>query len=107
MIILFQIIFAIFTLYAIFSVWQKSKQGFLGKKGKFFWVCFWFVAMLVVIWPNSVQKIADYLGIGRGSDLVVYSSIVIIFFVLFKLNIKIEGLKKDFTKIVRSESLKD
>ena len=107
MIILFQIIFAIFTLYAMINVWQKSKQGFLGKKGKIFWIAFWFLALLIVIWPDSVQKIADYLGIGRGSDLVIYSSIVIIFFVLFKLNIKIEGLKKDFTKIVRSDSLKD
>ncbi|MFA5211090.1 MAG: DUF2304 domain-containing protein [Patescibacteria group bacterium] len=106
MIILFQIIFIVFALFAIFNVWQKSQQGFLGKKGKFFWICFWLLTVSVIIWPESVQKIADYLGIGRGVDLVIYSSIIIIFFVLFKLNIKIEGLKKDLTKIVRQDSLK-
>lgn len=106
MIILFQIIFISFSLFAILSVWQKAKQGFLGKKGKIFWLIFWGLSVVVVIWPDSVQKIADYLGIGRGADLVVYCAIVVIFFVLFKLNIKIEGMKKDLTKIVRKDSLK-
>jgi hypothetical protein len=106
MIILFQIIFIAFSFFAIINVWQKAKQGFLGKKSKFFWLVFWILTVVVVIYPDSVQKIADYLGIGRGADLVVYSAIIIIFFVLFKLNIKIEGLKKDLTKLVREDTLK-
>lgn len=105
MLIIFQILFAIFSLFAIVSVFKKKNSGLLGPKGTFFWVLFWITVALVVVWPNSVQRIADHIGIGRGADLVIYISIVAIFYLLFRLNVKVEGLKRDLTKVVRDEAL--
>jgi len=105
MLIIFQLLISIIVLIAIANVIAKKKDNTLGPKAMLFWILFWLAVVCVVIWPNSVQLIADYIGIGRGADVVVYSALVVLFFLVFKMNIKIEGLKRDLTKVVREKSL--
>jgi len=107
MLIIFQILLALFALFAIVNVFKKRKEGLLGPKGALFWILFWVAVGMVVIWPDSVQKIADHIGIGRGADLVIYISVAVIFYLLFRLNIKTEGLKRDLTKVVREDCIKN
>lgn len=107
MIILFQILFTVFALFAIVSVINKKKQTLLGLKGFIFWILFWLVADVFVWWPESTHLIANLFGIGRGADFVFYISIALIFYLLFRLNIKIEGLNRSLTKVVRQDALKN
>lgn len=71
------------------------------------WVLFWLVGALVVIRPNATAYFAELVGIGRGADLVVYCSIALIFFIIFRLMIKINRLERHITELTRSEALKD
>ena len=105
MLILFQTLFTAFALFAIVSVLKKKKESLLGPKGTIFWVVFWLLASIFVWWPESTVKLANYLGIGRGTDLVLYVSLAIIFFILFRLYVKIESIGRDITKVVRKDSL--
>lgn len=105
MLILFQILFTAFALFAIGSVVKRKKEGLLGPKGVFFWVGFWVLACVAVLWPNSTVIFANTFGIGRGTDFVLYISLVIIFFVLFRLHIKLESIGRDITKVVRRDTL--
>ena len=105
MLIIFQALFVLFVLFILFSVWQKRKEGLLGPKGMVFWIIFWLAVGTVVVWPNIVQKIADNFGIGRGADFVIYISIAVIFYLLFKLHVKVEGLRRDLTVIARKDAL--
>jgi len=107
MLILFQSLFSLFAIFAIGSVVSKRKSGLLGPKGTIFWIVFWLFALVFVWWPNSTVILANYLGIGRGTDLVLYVSLVIIFFVLFRLHVKIESIGRDITKVVRKDSLEE
>lgn len=106
MIILFQIIFSLFALFAIVSVWSKKRIGLLSAGGTIFWIIFWFLAVVFVWWPNSTVRLANFFGIGRGSDLVLYVSLAVIFYLLFKTHIKIEEINRNITKVVRDKSLK-
>ncbi len=103
---LFQIFFLIFVIVAIVVVFRRYREGFLGIKGTIFWIVFWVCAAIVVLIPNSTLVIAHRLGIGRGSDLIIYASVAIIFFLLFRFHIKMESLHRDMTKIVREIALK-
>ncbi len=107
MLIIFQILFVIFSLLAIAAVVRRRREGALGPKGLIFWTLFWIAVVVVVIWPETASMLAARFGIGRGSDFVLYVSIAIIFFLLFRLNVKIEGMNRDITKIVRTESLRN
>ena len=101
MLLLFQLLFSAFALFAVASVIKRKKEGLLGQKGAFFWIIFWAAAAFVVWSPNSTSRIANAFGIGRGADLIIYTAIIIIFYILFKLHIKIESVGRDVTRMVR------
>ncbi|MDP2692387.1 MAG: DUF2304 domain-containing protein [bacterium] len=105
MLILFQILFTLFALFAIGSVLNRKKAGQLSLRGSIFWAGFWLLTIIAVLWPNSTTVLANALGIGRGTDFVLYISIIVIFYLLFRLHIKIEGVSRDMTKIVRKNTL--
>jgi hypothetical protein len=107
MLILFQFLFSVFVLLAIISVWNKKNSGLLSRFGTSFWIMFWFLSAVFVWYPNSLTILANAFGIGRGTDLVLYVSLMVIFFILFRLHIKIESIGRDITKVVRKESLDD
>ncbi|PIZ95055.1 MAG: DUF2304 domain-containing protein [Candidatus Magasanikbacteria bacterium CG_4_10_14_0_2_um_filter_37_12] len=105
MLAIFQILLVLFCIFAIVGVLKRKEDNLLGPKGALFWIFFWVAVAIVVVWPNIVQRLADYIGIGRGVDLVTYLSISAIFYLLFKLHVKMESLKRDFTKVIRQDSL--
>jgi small membrane protein len=105
MIIIFKILFSIFVVFVCISVFQKQQKQLLTYTGAIFWVIFWLAAWVIVLWPVIVQYFADKLDIGRGSDLVSYISIALLFYIVFKLYIKIARIKQNITQIVREVAL--
>jgi len=63
-------------------------------------------AVLFILWPDLTTKLAQKLGVDRGSDLVFYISILIFWFVVLKLYARIRQLEKSFTQIIREDALK-
>lgn len=107
MLIIFQLLFALFVLFAIVAVLRKKQEGLLGPKGAVFWVIFWLLAAGVVVWPESASVLANTFGIGRGVDLIIYIAIALLFYLVFKLHIKLESLGRDLTKVVRKQALEE
>ena len=102
-----QILLVIFFLFALVKVIGRFRAGDLGKVGLVWWSLFWIAAGVVVLLPNSTAYFAKLVGIGRGADLVVYVSLAGIFFIIFRLVIKVEMLNKDITKLTRKIALDD
>ncbi|MEK7072456.1 MAG: DUF2304 domain-containing protein, partial [Patescibacteria group bacterium] len=73
----------------------------------FSWLVIWLVAILIIWYPQTTTYLAARVGIGRGVDLVIYISIIVIFYLMFRLLLKIEQIEKQITKIVRYDSLKN
>ena len=64
-------------------------------------------AVLFIAWPDITQTIANKLGVGRGADLVFYISILIFWFVVLKLYIRLRALEHNFTEMVRKNALEN
>lgn len=105
MLIFFQILFILFALFNAYNVIKRKKDGQMSSRGAGFWVLFWILAIIAVLLPDSTTVLANKLGIGRGADFVLYISIALLFFLIFKLHIKIEEINRNITKVVRKESL--
>lgn len=105
MILLFQILFTCFSVYAVLSIMKKKGDNILGPKGMWFWIVFWIAALVMVWWPESTSKLATIFGIGRGTDFIIYISIAVIFLVLFRLHVKIEIMSRDITAAVRKDAI--
>jgi len=63
-------------------------------------------AIVFIIWPDVTNRIANWLGVGRGADLIFYTSILIFWFVILKLYTRIRQLEKSFTQIIREDALR-
>ncbi len=105
--IIFQILFILFSLFAIGTVMKRKKEGLLSNLGTAFWSAFWLLADVVVLMPDSTTVFANKLGIGRGTDLITYIAIALIFFVLFRLHVKLHEIQRDVTTVVRKDALED
>lgn len=106
MLSLFQFLFLIFILLAIVNVFRRQRDGSLSGRGAIFWAFIWLAAGIVVLYPNSSALLAQVFGIGRGADLVVYVSLATMFFIVFRLHLKVESIRREVTKVVRTEAIK-
>ena len=101
-----QAVLIVFFLLAIIKVVSRYRSAELTLKESVAWVIFWVVAGVVAIQPNLTADVAKLLGVGRGADVVVYASLVALFFIVFRLMVKIEKLNREITKVVRNDALK-
>jgi len=102
---LIQYLLVFLVLLMIVRVIRKWKQGLLGLRDLFFWVAFWIVAGIIVVLPEVTNFFAGLFGVGRGADLVIYLSIVLIFYIIFQVMVRIEKIERNITKIVREMAL--
>ena len=102
-----QIFLSIFLFFALSRVFLRLKSGELTTFSFFFW-CFVFgTAIILVLFPGLSGKVAATLGIGRGVDVVIYVSIVLLFYLVFRLYIYLEDLKREITQLISNIALKD
>ncbi len=101
-----QIIFAIFLLFAASRVWLRLKDGSLNFFSFIFWFGLFILALIGVFEPELTSVVARRLGINRGSDAVIYASIILLFYLIFRTNILLENLRHDLTQLVRLISLR-
>ena len=64
-------------------------------------------AVVFIIWPNLTQSLAKKLGVGRGADLVFYTSILIFWFVIIKLYARIRNMEQKFTEMIRKNAIEE
>lgn len=102
---LIQILLILFFFFAVLKVIGRFKSGDLSGRGATAWILFWIMAGVVVLLPNSTFYFAHLVGIGRGADLVVYLALAGLFFIIFRLMVKVEKMNRDITKLARKIAL--
>lgn len=65
------------------------------------------LALAGVLEPGLTSYVARRLGIGRGTDVVLYLSIALLFYLIFRLSIALEEIRREITELVRKIALKD
>ncbi|PJA37857.1 DUF2304 domain-containing protein [candidate division WWE3 bacterium CG_4_9_14_3_um_filter_43_9] len=70
-----------------------------------FWLLVWGAVGLVVWFPALTSDLAQILQIGRGMDVVVYLSVVLLFYLNFRFLVRMEKMRREITKIVRKIAL--
>lgn len=102
-----QIVLGIFLLFALSRVYLRFRGGEVSFAGFIFWTSVFGSAIVVVLFPSLSGAVAKFMGIGRGVDAIVYTSITILFYLVFRLYVYLEDLKHEITDLVRKLALKD
>ncbi|QNA44649.1 DUF2304 domain-containing protein [Lacibacter sediminis] len=63
------------------------------------------VAVLFILFPEWTNVLAKKLGVGRGTDLVLYLCIVLFYFVVLKLYARMRKLEQQITDLIRKQAI--
>ncbi len=62
-------------------------------------------AVLFILFPEWTNVLAKKLGVGRGTDLVLYLCIVLFYFVILKLYARMRKLEQQITDLIRKQAI--
>ncbi len=104
---LIQIIIVAFAAYALTRAVARFRDGSLGIGRLALWLVVWIAIALVALLPQTASRFAALVGVGRGADAVIYVAILVLYYLVFRIFLRLEKLDHDITVVVRKIGLKD
>lgn len=71
-----------------------------------FWSLLWIGIVVAAWWPGTTDIVALRFGVSRGVDLVVFLSILAIFYGIYRVYVKVDKVERKITQLVRQEALR-
>lgn len=102
---LIQFIIIIFIIFAWLKLFSKLKNKEISLWEATSWAIFWLIVGLAALWPKNLDRVAQFFGVYRGADLALYFSVIVLFYLIFRLFTKLEKIERDIVKIVREIAL--
>ena len=97
------ILIFIFVILFIYSIFRPSRNIF----SKLFLISGSILGFLIVIGEVYLIKIANMLGVGRGTDLILYLALLLVFFFIFYTLNRFSKIRNDITELSRKVALKN
>ncbi len=102
---LIQLVLVLFAAFAVARVVGRFLAGVIRLSECLLWTGLWIGVAVVVLDPSLTQRVARVLGVGRGVDAVFYLTIVLLFYLVFRVHMRIRGLERQLTELVRKLAL--
>ena len=102
-----QIVISVIIIVAWWRLVFNYRKGKTPLSASVVWFCIW-AAIGIVFWsPEIASRLAVMAGIGRGADLIVYSSIIVLVYFAYRVYVRIEKIERDLTQLTRKLALYD
>ena len=85
----------------------RYKSGEVSFRSLLFWTGIFGLAIISVLFPDITSEVANKAGITRGVDAVVYTSIALLFYLVFRLYVYLEDIRKEITTLIRMIAIKN
>ena len=104
------IIQVLIVLFALFA-WSRAMLRLKGNNisiGEFsFWSILWIAVILIALFPGLIGDLSQIVGVGRAVDMVVYISIIVLFYLVFRLYVFVDSKNREITTLVRELAIRD
>ncbi len=100
-----QVVIILFVLFAVWRTVAKFREGSLSAGWLVFWCVVWAAAGVAAVLPRTTEWFARLIGVGRGVDAVIYASIIFLFYLVFRIFLRLEKIEHDITLVVRKGAL--
>ena len=95
------------TLLLFFKTFSDFKKKKITPRAFIVWEGLWLAMAIIALLPQVTTPLAKISGLERGIDIVVYFSILFLFFFLFKIIAALGEINYKITQIVRRLALKN
>ena len=102
-----QLFIALIVCIALYHTYLGAKRNKLSKPFLTIWLSFWLLILLTIFNLDKLSLLAQTLGIGRGVDLVIYLSLIFLFYQIYHLIINQKTLTKQITQLTREIALQN
>lgn len=102
-----QILLASIITFIIARTIVAYKKNNLSSGFTLIWILFWLAGLTLIFHQEFAIGLAEKLSISRGVDLIIYLSLIFIFYMLYRLLVKLSELERQITKIIRKIALKE
>ena len=100
-----QIIASLAILIFLFKVWSRYREQNIPFSQALLWSLLGLGTGIIFWQPEIASRLALFLGIGRGADLIVYIAILVLAYITFRIFIKIDKIDRQISKIVKEIAL--
>lgn len=100
-----QIIIIIFAIFALSRTYLRLHDNKITKGEFALWTFVWISVVIVAFIPQVIVTLSDLFGLGRGLDLAVMTSIILLLYLIFKSYVRIEMIEQDLTELIRKLAL--
>ncbi|HTX87007.1 MAG TPA: DUF2304 domain-containing protein [Candidatus Nanoarchaeia archaeon] len=101
-----QIIALIIIVFFVFRLLILKKRNGVSANEFIFWLVFWLIAASGVVFVKDLDRLAGMLGFSAsGIQIILYAAVAVLFYMNFRMRLKLEKMDKDITKLVRQLAL--
>ena len=104
---LLEILLLVFALFALSRTILRIRSKEISKGEFLFWTVIWLSIIVASVFPGVVDFISKSVGVGQGTYVVVYVSIIALFYLVFRLYVTVDKQNKSITTLVRELSIKN
>ncbi len=102
-----QVIAIIILLFFIVKLGREWKKKSISLNELVFWLVFWLIGVLIIAFIKPIDQIVMNLGFSSsGINLVFYLAVLFLFYLIFRMRIRMVKLEKDITDLSRKITLK-
>lgn len=94
--------FAIFGLSRAVFRWRRGAGLFFEL---LFWAALWSGVGVVVFVPHYTDRVAHWMGVSSGFNVLVFLAILGLIFAVYRLLVRTQTLQRDLTKLIRAQAL--
>ncbi len=98
---MFQFFLILFSAYAIGRSFKQYSRKQVSKYWVVVWSVLWFVVMGVAFMPQATDRVAAFVGVGRGADLLVYLAVTFLLYAVLRLMTRQQKMSEEITELVR------
>ena len=106
MVLIIQVVGIVIALFSLLMVLIRFRKKQISLREFSLWGVFWIILGVFILYPWLMSRLATLVGVGRGVDVIVYLGLILLFYLVFKINVKMERIEQDITKIVKEEALR-
>ncbi|QQG49783.1 MAG: DUF2304 family protein [Candidatus Berkelbacteria bacterium] len=101
----FNIVITLFFVFAWSRALLRYRERAISWRAFLFWTLVWGLATYFIFLPNKADFLASVLGVSDGKDAVFTLSIVIIFYLLYRIYAVLDHLDRRINEVVQESSV--
>jgi len=82
-------------------------RGWVTRREAVTWSTLWIAAGGAILFPNITSAVAKRVGIGRGTDLLLYCAVVVMMVGFLMVYVRLRRLRREMTLLVRHLAIRD